>query len=92
MTRRAISKSLDLFKVPSALIRLIQLTLSNTKAKVKINNDFTEQIEINSGVRQGNSLSVTLLCSVIDMIMRKLDLKCNITIRSKQIVIRQMAS
>jgi hypothetical protein len=36
MKRSAISKSLDLFSVPSKLIRLIKLTLSNTKLKLKL--------------------------------------------------------
>jgi len=34
--RSAISKSLDLFSVPSKLIRLIKVTLSNTKLKLKL--------------------------------------------------------
>ena len=44
-----------------------------------------EQIEINLGVRQGDSLLATLFCLVIDTIMRKLNLRGNISTRSKQI-------
>jgi hypothetical protein len=44
-----------------------------------------EQIEINLGVRQGDSLLATLFCLVIDTIMWKLGLRSNISTRSKQI-------
>jgi hypothetical protein len=44
-----------------------------------------DQIEINLGVRQGDLLLATLFCLVIDTIMRKLDLRGNISTRSKQI-------
>lgn len=84
MKRSAISKSLDLFSVPSKLIRLIKLTLSKCRSEVKINNDSMEQIEINLGVRQGDSLFATFLCLVIDTVMRKLDLRGNINTRFKQ--------
>jgi len=36
MKRSAISKNLDLFCVPSKLIRLIKVTFSNTKLKLKL--------------------------------------------------------
>ena len=43
------------------LINLGQVTLQQTKVKVKVNNDMTEQIEITSGVKQGDPLSELLL-------------------------------
>jgi Reverse transcriptase (RNA-dependent DNA polymerase). len=44
-----------------------------------------EQIEINLGIRQGDLLLVTLFCLVMDTIMRKLDLRDNISTRSNEI-------
>lgn len=44
-----------------------------------------DQIEINLGVRQGDLLLATLFCLVIDTVMIKLDLRGNISARSKQI-------
>jgi hypothetical protein len=38
-----------------------------------------EQIEINLGVKQGDSLLATLFCLIIDTIMRKWDLRGNIS-------------
>jgi hypothetical protein len=55
------------------------------KPEVEINNDFMDQIEINLGVRQGDSLLATLFCLVIDTVIIKLDLRGNISTRSKQI-------
>jgi hypothetical protein len=61
------------------------LKLSNTEAEVGINNDFTEQIGRNSDLRQGDSLMQTLICLVMYMIMRKFDLRSNISTGSKQV-------
>jgi hypothetical protein len=38
-------------KVPPKLMRLIKLTLGNTTAKVKVNNPYTEEFRIESGVK-----------------------------------------
>ena len=36
--------------VPAKLIRLTELTLINTRARVKINNEYTEEFKVESGV------------------------------------------
>lgn len=46
-----------LIVVPSKLIRLITLTLANTKARVRISKDLSEKFLIKDSVRQGDSLS-----------------------------------
>jgi hypothetical protein len=37
--------------VPPKLIRQIKLTLENTTAKVKVNNPYTEEFRVESGVK-----------------------------------------
>jgi len=72
-------------KIPPKLIRLIELTLENTTAKVKVNNTYTEEFRVESGVKQGDPLSVTLFSLVIDTVIRKLDLRGNVSTRLRQL-------
>ena len=39
---------------------MIELTLINTKARVKINNEYTIEFKVQSGIKQGDSLYATL--------------------------------
>ena len=59
--------------------------MQQTKVKVKINNDMTEQFEITSGVKQGDSMSALLFSTVMDVIS-KLEARGNISTRLKQIL------
>jgi hypothetical protein len=70
--------------VSQKLIRLIGLTFTNSKAKVKIGNHLTEEFRIVSGVKQGDPLSATLFSIVIDNVLKQLDLKGNISTCKKQ--------
>jgi len=83
------NKILDSFtqnKIPPILIRLVMLTLENTTAKVKVNNAYTSGFRVESRVKQGDSLSPTLFSLVIGMILKKLDLKGNISTRLRQLM------
>ena len=73
------------YKIPSKLIRLIKVTLENTTAKVKVNNAYTMEFRVESGVKQGDPLSPTLFSLVIDTILKKLDLRGNISTRLRQL-------
>jgi hypothetical protein len=53
-------------------------------AEVKIGNQHTNEFRIVSGVKQGDPLSATLFSTVIDNILKELDLKGNISTRVKQ--------
>jgi hypothetical protein len=52
--------------------------------QVKINNDMTEHFEITSGPKQGDPLSALLFSIVMDVIS-KLEARCNVSTRLKQI-------
>jgi hypothetical protein len=66
-------------KIPSNLIRLIKLTLENTTAKVKVNNAYIMEFRVQSGVNLGDPLSPTLFSLVIGTVLKKLDLRGNIS-------------
>jgi hypothetical protein len=74
------------YHIPVKLIRLIQLTLQKTRAKVKVNNKFTEAFQVEYGVKQGDPLSATLFSMVIHVILKNLDLRGNISTRLKQCI------
>jgi len=84
INRNKITECLIKYEVPIKLIKLIELTLTNTVAKVKIGNQFTNEFRIVSGVKQGDPLSATLFSIVIDHILKQFDLRGNITTCIKQ--------
>jgi hypothetical protein len=54
-------------------------------AKVKANNTYTMEFRVESGVKHGDLVSPTLFSLVIDTVLKKLDLKCNISTRLRQL-------
>ena len=58
--RNKLIECLKIFDVPDTPIRLIALTLIQTRARVKINRDFAEEFIVECGVKQGDSLSANL--------------------------------
>jgi len=48
-------------------------------AKVKVNSTYTSEFRVESGVKQGDPLSPTLFSLVIDTVLKKLDLRGNIS-------------
>jgi hypothetical protein len=58
--RDKIIKCLNNYETPSKLIKLTANTLQDTKARVKINQSYTENFEILTGVKQGDPLSATI--------------------------------
>jgi len=62
----------------------IKLSLINTKARVKINNENTADFKVESGVKQGDSLSATLFSVVVDVILKHLYVGENLSTRLKK--------
>jgi hypothetical protein len=84
--RNKILHSLIQYKIPPRLTRLVKLTLENTTAKVKVNILYTSEFRIESGVKQGDPLSPTLFSLVIDTILKKLDIRGNISTQLRQLM------
>ena len=72
------------YEIPTKIIRLIGLTFTSAIAKVKINNQLTEEFRVDSGVKQGDPLSATLFSIGMDSVLKQLDLRGNISTRVKQ--------
>jgi retron-type reverse transcriptase len=53
-------------------------------AIVKINNEFTEKFDVQTRVKQGDPLSDTLFSIAMDSILKKTELRANISTRLKQ--------
>jgi hypothetical protein len=51
--------SLNQYNIPSKLNKLIALTLTGTNTIVKINNEFTEKFDVQTGVKRGLIISYT---------------------------------
>ena len=85
VNRIKVFRILEDYNVPGKLIKLIMLTLTNTVAKIKIGNSYTEFIKVNSGVRQGDPISATLFSIIIDSVIKKLEIRGNISVKSKQL-------
>jgi len=52
--RNKIIECLLQYKFPAKLIRLIALTLINSRARIKISNEYAEEFKMESGVKQGD--------------------------------------
>lgn len=65
--------------VPRKFIKRIKMTLEGTRAALQTCEGMTEEIEICKGVRQGDSLPITLLNVVIDKIVLTCELTCEIS-------------
>jgi uncharacterized protein with PhoU and TrkA domain len=71
-------------QIPGKIVRLVNMVTQHTKAKMKLNNEYTEQIDVKTGIIQGDPLSTILFSTVMEMLMRKLEIRGNITTRLKQ--------
>ena len=58
------------FEIPMKLLRLVSMTLANTKSKVKIQEKLSPSSETMIGLRQGDSLSTLLFNGCTEKIKR----------------------
>jgi len=63
------------------LQKLIALTLTGTNKIVKINNEFTDKFDVQTGVKKGDPLSASLFSIAMDSILKKMELRGNISTR-----------
>jgi len=74
-------------QIPGKIIQLVTLVTQHTKAKIKLNSEYTEQFEVKTGIRQGDPLSTILFCTVMESLMKKLEMRGNISTRLKQLCV-----
>jgi hypothetical protein len=84
--RNKITECLLEYGAPTKLIRPILLILIDTKAKIKVNNSLSNDFKVESGVRQGDSLSVSIFSVATDSVLKQLDIRGNISTRLKRCI------
>ena len=67
--RNKVLECLIQYNIPAKLQKFIALTLTGTNATVKINNEFTDKFDVQTGVKQGDPLSATLFSIAMDTIL-----------------------
>jgi hypothetical protein len=75
INREKMLHALKLLGIPSKLGRLIHVSLTESKAVINIQNELTDHIVIESGVRQGDALSTMMFNLVLEAIARKVDIR-----------------
>ncbi|XP_071037725.1 uncharacterized protein [Parasteatoda tepidariorum] len=70
VNRKRLIEAMREFNIPDKLVRLTTLTLCKTMQKVKIQNDFSEPMEVKNGVRQGDALACLLFKLALEKIIR----------------------
>ena len=73
--REGLWKILGSYGIPPKIVRLIQALYKDTKACVKIENNYTEWFEVKTGLRQGCNFSTMGFNIGFDHIMRCIDEK-----------------
>ena len=66
-------------------MRLIRITLEEYQAKVVTENNMPQSFNVDVAVRQGDALSVIVFNLVLDYIIKKLDIRENISTKVVQI-------
>jgi hypothetical protein len=71
--------------ITQKLARLIGVTVCQTKARVKINNQISAPFKFNKGVEQGDGLTTTLLILALHNAIQEIDQRGIICTKSSQI-------
>lgn len=64
-------EALRVMGIPRKIIRLVKMTLNDTRCAVKINGEISESFEVKRGVRQGDPLSTLLFNAALELTIRK---------------------
>ena len=59
-------------QIPEKTVSLVNMVTQHTKAKIKLNNEYTERIEVKNGIKQGDPISTILFCTVMESLMKKI--------------------
>ena len=70
INRSTIMQELKEMQIPGKTVRLVNMVTQHTKAKIKLNNEYTEQIDVKTGIKQGDPLSTILFSTLMESLMR----------------------
>ena len=85
VNRRQLSAALEEVGITQKLFKLIEMSLRDTKAAVKINNRKTRTFEFNAGLKQGDGLSTTLFIIALHKVIWEIDQRGTIFNKLSQI-------
>ena len=85
VNRGKMIQSMKMLKIPEEIINLVEATLEEFRAKIKLSDGCTESFEIETGLRQGDSLSPMLFNIVLEAVLINTDKRCNIITKMSQI-------
>jgi hypothetical protein len=71
-------------EIPRKLVSLVKMSLENSKCRVKIQGELSQQFDVKSGVRQGDPLSTVLFNLVLEYAVRSITYNPGGTIFSRQ--------
>ena len=72
------------YGIPKKLIRLVDMTMKESNARITIAGNVSNALNITQGVRQGDGLSAVLFNLALNKALEELKLKGNILNKSKQ--------
>jgi sorting nexin-29 len=85
VNRRNLVESMHRIGIPKNLIKLARMTVTETYAKVKIENKLGHEFKYNSGVKQGDGLSTTLFNVILQTAVEKVDKRGTVFTKFSQI-------
>lgn len=83
---RTIIKDMEQLNVSQKIIRLVKMTMKDSRARVMRREGPLEEFEINAEVRQGDGLSAVLFNIAVDGIIEDCNINGSIINKSKQII------
>ena len=57
INRSTIIQALKEMQIPVEIVKLVNMVTQHIKAKIKLNNEYTEQIDVKTGIKQEDPLS-----------------------------------
>jgi sorting nexin-29 len=69
MDRRRLYAAMEELNIPQKLIALVKAALSNTQCQVKIQNRFSEPLNVKNGVQQGDALTCLLFNIALEKVI-----------------------
>jgi hypothetical protein len=85
VNRKKLIEATNKMRIPHKIIRMVEMTMNHTKAKVKNGNKLSETFEFSVGVKQGDGLSSVLFILAMHKAVNKTDQRGSIFTKSSQI-------
>lgn len=81
--REKVTQILTSLGIPRKLVSLVKVTLSNTSACVKIQNDLSSPFKVTRGLKQGDGLAPLLFNLILEYAIRRAKIQTEGTIQQK---------